>query len=110
MAVTCTQQRKVGAVREPPLRACILPAGVTLRSGLVRPVMIRFAALLMAVSYLTGMTGIIRLAEFVVVNVWRLYPPLRPETASLIITPLSASSPAAQNFIHPVRPAGITVA
>ena len=110
MAVTCTQQRKVGAVREPPLRACILPAGVTLRSGLVRPVMIRFAALLMAVSYLTGMTGIIRLAEFVVVSVCRLYPPLKPEVVALIITPVSASSPAAQNFIHPVRPAGITVA
>ena len=69
MAVTCTQQRKVGAVREPPLRACILPAGITLRSGLVRSVMIRFAILLIAAYYLTGMTGIIRLAEFVVVNV-----------------------------------------
>jgi hypothetical protein len=69
MAVTCTQQRKVGAVRDPPLHACILPAGVTLRSDLIRPVMIRFAVLLMAAYYLTGMTGIIRLAEFVVVNV-----------------------------------------
>jgi len=71
--------------------------------------MIRLAILLMAVYYLTGMTGIIRLAEFVVVNVWRLYPPLKPEVPALIITPLSASSPAAQNFIHPVRPAGMTV-